>query len=279
MLPEILVFGHTIRMYNFFMICEYISVPIVLISLRKRYGLSLINSIFYAFLTLVLGVIALNATIKLQTAVLTNVSDGVFEPFEKTSSYGYWVFISPLLLIFCLWLGVNFRKISDYIAPSVCLVTSIGKLCCFFNGCCEGPASEHGIYMSMPGCKVMPVQLYEVLVCGANFALAILLTKTLSEKHPGFIMPITGIIYAIQKIIWEHYRHWDNGWVDNFLNTGHSYWQFFELITLFGCLLWLILVFILEKKDKQPCFEKILLKLNARKLFDKLEEKLVFPKD
>ena len=270
MLPEIVLFGQTIRMYEFFMICEYLSVFVVMLSLRKRYELTVLKSFFYAVLTLLFGVIALNATIKVQTMILTYTSNGAFEPFEKTSSYGYWTFISPLLLLFCLWFGVDFRKKSDMIAPCVCLVTSIGKLCCFFRGCCAGPESAHGIYMVDLGYKVIPVQLYEVIVCGANFALAIFLTKKFSDKHSGFIMPITGMVYAIQKIIWEHFRSWRNGWIDNFLNTGHSYWQYFELVTFYGCLIWLIAVIILERKGKQPDFEKITLKRRVSKIEERL---------
>ena len=86
-------------------------------------------------------------------------------------------------------------------------------------------------------------------------------------------MPITGILYAVFKIWAESYRTWPSEWETNFLNSGHTYWQFFELITLFGCIIWLIAAIVCEKKGKVPQFATNPLQ---RKLKAVMEEK--FPK-
>ena len=254
MLPTIHLFGEPFSMYDLTTIFEYIVVLIILIIIRKRYGHTVRKAFLYGLLTLAFCVFALHMTTIVGNAVMTKVSNGAFEAHEVTSSFGFWVFMSPWYLVFSALFCVDFRKLTDFVCPSICLVASLGKLACFFNGCCEGPKDPHGIYMVHLGYKVFPVQLYETLLYGLVFIICLVLMYTFSKKHEGYLMPITGILYAVFKIWAEGYRTWPSEWETNFLNSGHTYWQFFELITLFGCIIWLIGTIVCEKKGKMPQF-------------------------
>jgi prolipoprotein diacylglyceryltransferase len=254
MLPEITILGHALRLYDLCGYLGYLSVPIIMFCLRKRYGFSIAKTIFCAVVTLICGVIAHYGTAAIENKVMEIVTDGAFEPFETMSSFGFWVFIAPIFLLVCLRFSLDYRSITDIIAPCLCVVTSLGKFACFFNGCCAGPQDIRGIYMVQLGYKCFPIQLYEALFYFAFFIIILVLTFTFSKKHIGYLMPISGMLYSVVKIWAENYRTWPSEFEQNFLYTGHTYWQFFLLITFYGCLIWLIATYILEKKGKQPDF-------------------------
>ncbi|MBE6741955.1 MAG: hypothetical protein E7570_06575 [Ruminococcaceae bacterium] len=281
LLQYITLFGNTYSSYSLTNWFNYIIVLIITILIRRRYNCNFIKALFVGLLTLAFGVFALHATSNLEYDIMNIlVKDGAFERYELTSSYGYWVFMSPLYLLFCAIFCVDFRKLTDYVTPSICIVASLGKLACFLDGCCEGPKDPNGIYMAKLGYKVFPVQLYETLLYGAVFILALVLTFTFSKKRTGYLMPISGMLYAVFKIWAEQYRTWPSELTNNFLNTGHNYWEYFELFSFIGCLIWLIGVIICDKKGKHPKFETNAFMRKVWKIKEELLTKLQnkFPK-
>jgi len=254
MLPQFELFGKTFISYDLIVLIEYVTVPILMVLFRKRYGASILKAFYYGLLTLLFGVFALHATSNLEFDIITKVLDYGFSRYEEISSYGYWVFMSPLYLLYCSLFCVDFRKLSDYAALPICYVSSLGKVACFLDGCCSGPEDPNGIYMVKLGYKVFPVHLYDAIFAGIIFILCIVLTFTFSKKHTGYLMPISGILWALQKMWTEQYRTWPSEVSQNFMNSGHTYWFYFEMVTLFGCIIWLIATIICEKKG-MPSFE------------------------
>ncbi len=55
-------------------------------------------------------------------------------------------------------------KVTDLVAPYVALAQAIGRLGCFFNGCCFGKESAYGIYFPLHGARLIPTQLYSALL-------------------------------------------------------------------------------------------------------------------
>ena len=255
MLPELEIFGHTIHMGQLFLFINYfVSVPLTLILIRKRYGYTLKKAILYSLLTLGLGVAALHITSALANAIFTHISQGEFVPYETTSSYGIITFMTPMFLLYCLLFRDSFRTLNDYTAPAVSTVQVIGKLVCFFDGCCKGKEDPNGLYFQSLGYRAIPVQLYDTINNAFILLILLILTYTFSKKHKGYLMPIGGMLYAIEKGILEEFRVYNNEWEGNFLGTGRTYWQYFLLVLFIGCLIWLIGAIIWEKKGK-PDFD------------------------
>lgn len=61
--------------------------------------------------------------------------------------------------------GYKVLQITDIFSPAIALGYSIGRLGCFFNGCCYGKLTESicGVYFPHLGATVHPTQLYESL--------------------------------------------------------------------------------------------------------------------
>ena len=73
--------------------------------------------------------------------------------------------------------GLPVLRALDAIAPGLLLGMTIGRLGCFFGGCCAGrPTSGRGLWSSdrRVGIRRIPVQLYESAVAGAAFVGALL---------------------------------------------------------------------------------------------------------
>lgn len=118
-------------------------------------------------------------------------------------------------------------SIADIIAPSVALGIALGRVGCFFNGCCYGqptqswlgiifppncPAGSH-----FPGTPVLPTQLFTVawdlLLCAG------LLLSERWKKFPGFTFAIYLICDALFRIWVDTLRVYDPG--EFLVNSGN----------------------------------------------------------
>jgi phosphatidylglycerol:prolipoprotein diacylglycerol transferase len=76
--------------------------------------------------------------------------------------YGGFIGASIATVIFARLRKVPLWKLADVLAPSVALGHALGRLGCFFNGCCAGRACSWPWAVPSPlGVMVHPTQLYE----------------------------------------------------------------------------------------------------------------------
>lgn len=95
-------------------------------------------------------------------------ASGVASLREGFVFYGGFIGACAATAVFARRRGMSLWKLADVMAPSVALGHALGRLGCFFNGCCYGKPSglpwavrypsEH----VMHGIPVQPTQLYEV---------------------------------------------------------------------------------------------------------------------
>ncbi|MBF0512166.1 MAG: prolipoprotein diacylglyceryl transferase, partial [Candidatus Omnitrophica bacterium] len=77
------------------------------------------------------------------------------------------------------------RQMLDLTAPYIALGQSIGRIGCFFNGCCYGKPVSWGIYFSAQQARLYPTQLFE---CLGLFIIFLILKKAQSTSHEsGYI--------------------------------------------------------------------------------------------
>ena len=109
------------------------------------------------------------------------------------------------------------QRVADIAAPAVSLAGSIGRIGCFFAGCCYGRPTESflGVTFTRPesiapvGIKLIPTQLIEAL---GNFVIFLFLNNKLKNiKFPGQVFILYFWLYSILRFIMEFLRGDDRG--------------------------------------------------------------------
>ncbi len=120
--------------------------------------------------------------------------------------------------------NINFLKLADIFAPALALGHAIGRIGCFFAGCCHGGISnsifavrftnpESMVSPGLLGAPVHPTQLYS---SAANFIIFIFLhsmLKTAAKRKwkNGLIAALYVMLYGISRFIIEFFRGDERG--------------------------------------------------------------------
>ena len=137
---------------------------------------------------------------------------------------------------------INFLKLADFFAPAAALGHAIGRLGCFFAGCCHGKHTTSWIGVkftnpqclvspSMLGLPVHPTQLYEVISNLILFFVLHIISK--KEQKPGFVLGIYICGYSIFRFCIEFFRGDNRG---SFL-MGLSPSQAISIVSVIICLI------------------------------------------
>lgn len=99
---------------------------------------------------------------------------------------------------------LSLRPLLDLAAPYIALGQSIGRIGCFFNGCCYGKPVAWGIYYPTHHARLYPTQLFET---AGLFIIFLILKRAQSKPHEaGFIFVFYLWLAAIERFIVEFYR-------------------------------------------------------------------------
>ncbi|MDR0985272.1 MAG: prolipoprotein diacylglyceryl transferase [Endomicrobium sp.] len=110
------------------------------------------------------------------------------------------------LLIYTRKNKTEILSIGDLFTPSLALGYSIGRIGCFFAGCCYGIPSKlpWAIYSTYTRTYVHPTQLYESII---SFIVFIFLHINRNNKHKkGFITGIYLLFYSISRFSIDFFR-------------------------------------------------------------------------
>lgn len=128
--------------------------------------------------------------------LLTNPAEKVSAFRAGMSVQGFVLTAVPTLLLGCWWAGIPVGPALDVSAPGLLLGMTIGRLGCFFGGCCVGrpTASRWGIWSSDRGMGVrrIPVQLIESAMAG-TVATAVLLAVALLDPAVDGLLFVIGL--------------------------------------------------------------------------------------
>ena len=185
--------------------------------------------------------------------------ENLYELLESPSSYKWtWgmTFLGGLLggtLTFILFYLLYGRKrnikILDImvIAPAcICFAHALGRLGCFFDGCCYGKPTESWIGVKFPNLptKVIPTQLIEMTFL---IILGIILLFLAFKKDFKYTFMIYLGGYGIFRFIIEFYRGDPRG--GTFLSLYPSQW-FSIVLILFVPLLFIIINKVVDKRSE-----------------------------
>ncbi|OFZ14022.1 MAG: prolipoprotein diacylglyceryl transferase [Bdellovibrionales bacterium RBG_16_40_8] len=122
----------------------------------------------------------------------------------------YGGFIGALLgsILFLRYKKEPFWQWANFMAPAFALGYGLGRLACFFNGCCFGrecqlPWAVEFSYIGLPSGHRHPTQLYATFWELGVFFLLLHLEKS---KRPKPIFLIWLCLHAIGRLIMEHFR-------------------------------------------------------------------------
>lgn len=95
-------------------------------------------------------------------------------------------------------------KTLDFVIPYAALGQSLGRVGCFFNGCCQGKAWEHGIYFPVHQATLHPTQLYSAVNLLAIFIVLKLCQSR--NKTDGRIFVWYFILASLERFVVQFFR-------------------------------------------------------------------------
>ncbi|MFO7753178.1 MAG: prolipoprotein diacylglyceryl transferase [Desulfobacteraceae bacterium] len=126
--------------------------------------------------------------------------------------YGGFIFAVACAVIYLRIKKLHFHRTADIMAPAIALGHAIGRIGCFFAGCCHGrectlPIAvtfSHADSLAPPGVALHPTQLYSVAANILIFLLLVFLAKV--KKFHGMVFWTYILLYSISRYIIEIFR-------------------------------------------------------------------------
>jgi len=144
--------------------------------------------------------------------------------------YGSFITIIPIVICYLKRHKIPVLPMLDILAITTLIVHSIGRLGCFFGGCCYGKPTDGFMGMSFPktnGIHVHPSQLYEI--SALLLIMVFLFYLKGKQQFRGQLFLTYIILYAIVRNFLELFRGDKRGFIiDNYLS--HS--QFIGIILI-----------------------------------------------
>ena len=195
MYPELLhIGGLTIRTWGVFVIIGFLLAMIWAKKRCRKYNLNPIVIDHLTWIIIITGIIGARIAYVIehwQTEFASNPF-AVLAIWQGGLTFYGGVFLALIVcIIYVKRKGMSLSDTLDAIAPTVMLGLGIGRIGCFFNGCCFGKPTHLPWGMVFPpnspagytfyGIKIHPTQLYSMAAC---LVIALLLTRI--ERHDTF---------------------------------------------------------------------------------------------
>ena len=149
--------------------------------------------------------------------------------------YGGFLFAAPVGIWYAKRKNLGGWRVADLTAPMIAFGQSIGRLGCFFNGCCYGKHTDGPFAVSFPDHPhVHPTQLYESAGTLAIFCFLYFVVRPRKRAH-GQVFAALLVLYGILRFALEFLRDDERGLLAG-LST--SQWIALPLVAL-GCWLWI----------------------------------------
>ncbi|MDD5019361.1 MAG: prolipoprotein diacylglyceryl transferase [Candidatus Omnitrophica bacterium] len=92
--------------------------------------------------------------------------------------------------------------VADLCAPYLALAQGIGRIGCFFNGCCYGKPSVHGMFFPAHGRILFPSQIVDALTLLAVY----MILRLLPGQRAGRLFGLYLILAGLQRFLMEFMR-------------------------------------------------------------------------
>ncbi|MCL1859660.1 MAG: prolipoprotein diacylglyceryl transferase [Oscillospiraceae bacterium] len=228
MLPFVNFLGREIPMYGLmFVLAAIVSIGFAMLRAKQR-GIPSDDTL-YTSLFAVIGAIVGAKVLYIITMIgpviknWSNMMEANVSVWEIIAfASGGFVFFGGLIggifggIIYLRMFKLNIPEYVDLIAPCVPLAHAIGRVGCFFGGCCYGIETHYGVEFNLSpvaphNVRLLPVQLIETDV---NLLLVLILliygrsheNKNKSKNKPGKSLLLYLILYSVSRFTLEFFR-------------------------------------------------------------------------
>jgi phosphatidylglycerol:prolipoprotein diacylglycerol transferase len=134
--------------------------------------------------------------------------------------------------------AVPLRRWADCAAPAVLAGLAIGRIGCFFNGCCYGGPCSLPWAVPHHGVQVHPTQLYESLACGVLAALIMRLAPDRGAAAGWALIGYAAWRFANEILRGDYAVRLGQGFTLSPLHLTSAQWFALPLATLGAWLVW-----------------------------------------
>lgn len=206
--------------------------------------------------TLIYVVIITGYIMSKLTYILVNFQDFLLDPINYIFNSSGWVVMGGILggilgaIVYCKIKKVSFLTYFNLFMPEVALAQALGRIGCFFAGCCYGKETTSAFGVTFPkgslapaGVKLIPTQLISSF---GDFVLFLILYKiymnedTRNETAGWYL-----ILYSVGRFMVEFIRGDVERGTIGFLSTS----QFFSILEVIAGIIYL--GYIKTRKQKE----------------------------
>jgi phosphatidylglycerol:prolipoprotein diacylglycerol transferase len=159
--------------------------------------------------------------------------------------YGGVLFAVPTVIWYVKKNALRIWNTADLFAPSIAIGHAIGRIGCFFAGCCYGKPVEGLPWavtftdpnsLAITGIPIHPTQLYESL--GEFFNFFILITLRRHKSFNGQLFMSYILFYSVLRFIVEFYRgDVDRGFITSWLSISQGISILMFLVSIAGLII------------------------------------------
>lgn len=252
--PDLFSIGpFTLHTYGLFVALGFIAGILVAIRLGKTVGFMSNAVMDMGFIIILSGLIGSRLVY-----ILVDYSHYVEHPLDIFKIWegglvfsGGLVAVIIVMIFYAKYYKVNIWTISDMWAPAAAIGQAIGRIGCFFAGCCYGKPTDvpWGVVFTHPesiatqNIPIHPTQLYSSLSSLIIFIILIILHS--KKKFEGQVFLWFLIFHSTARLFLERFRGDPRG---IFLTDDLTLTQFIALIILISAV---TALFIFKPKDKK----------------------------
>jgi phosphatidylglycerol:prolipoprotein diacylglycerol transferase len=232
--------GHPVHWYGLWVAAGFLAAVVHWTVLGRRDGRRAGFGADFGFLVMIAGIVGARLTY-----VLVHAADYAAHPLdavrvERGGLIFFGGFALAILAIFGLarWHRLPALRLLDYGVTGLALGHALGRVGCFFGGCCYGLPTRLPWASLQAGELRHPVQLYEAAF---NVALWILLTRTYLRKPAG------GVVFALYLVlygIWRFFAEFLRGDARQYLLGLHTA----QVVSLASAAVGAILFFVVRRR-------------------------------
>lgn len=127
--------------------------------------------------------------------------------FEGLTSFGGFILGGLVMLVWCKRNRISPVQVFDLAGPPALLAHSIGRIGCFFNGCCYGVPCPPPLGIHFDGLVGThhPAQLYDMAMSLVGLALLVRLERGRAWV-PGYSLAGFFVIFGLSRFVYEFWR-------------------------------------------------------------------------
>lgn len=147
---------------------------------------------------------------------------------DTLNSSRCFLFVLIPAVLFSKCFGIPSMQGCDYVIPSLFVARAVGKIGCGILGCCHGFPCDWGVYSSIAGERVFPLQWLEVTFCVTMVVVCIKGAKRYQYQANGRVYGLAMVVFGVERYLIQ------------FLTTDYQFAIGFNMQSIYAILMFLL---------------------------------------